>query len=294
MGSASSRFANRWWEAEAQRKVVTTKNTGKVEVICSLIPGVDEAAMVGYLKERSDLDTIFQNLSRDQHADPSNLSVDFKANELWRVLHMPLEYSESPWDWNWYPPLEGIPSEIAAEFHATVCQAIFRIPFSDFVKYALGYTTKARFLNNLLHGVCDRRDKLRTEFLDRPQMKEIYIDIEKALKQQHHPLAHWIVASSLNQRAGAPYDAFAANFDQIKRIFASRSFDVVLKRLAALDRRFAHGSQMYNWQKWSTDLDFWQCVDGALWSGKFTTPLVPPHSSERGVVGAKLCPRSRG
>lgn len=53
----------------------------------------------------------------------------------------------------------------------------------------------------------------------------------------------------------------------------------MLKRLAALDRWFAHGSQMYNWQKWSIDLDFWQYVDGALWSGKFTTPLVPPHSS---------------
>ena len=99
------------------------------------------------------------------------------------------------------------------------------------------------------------------------------------MNQGHHSLAHWIVASSLKQRAGAPYDAFAANFDQIRRIFATRNFNVVLKRLAALDRRFAHGSQMYNWQKWSTDLDFWQCVDGALWSGKFTTPLVPPHLS---------------
>ena len=185
MGSASSRVETRWWEAEAQRKVVTTKNAGKVEVICSLIPGVDEVAMVGYLKERSDLDTLFarrcryQDLSREPRADPSNLPVDFKANELWRVLQMPLEYSGSPWDWNWRPPLEGIPSEIAADFHATVCQAIFRIPFSDFVEYALGYTTKARFLSNLLDGVCDIRDKLRTEFLDRPQIKEIYIDIEK-------------------------------------------------------------------------------------------------------------------
>ena len=146
MGSASSRFANRWWEAEAQRKVVTTKNIGRVEVICSLIPGVDEVAIVGYLKERSDLDTLFQNLSRDQHEGPSNLSVDFKANELWRVLQMPLGYSGSPWDWNWRPPLEGMPSRITADFHATVCQVIFRISFSDFVKYALGYTTQARFL----------------------------------------------------------------------------------------------------------------------------------------------------
>ncbi|PVH76118.1 hypothetical protein DL98DRAFT_657703 [Cadophora sp. DSE1049] len=241
--------------------------------------------MVGYFKERSDLDTLFarhcryQDLSKEQRADPSNLPVDFKANELWRVLQMPLEYNGSPWDWNWRPPLEGMPSKIAADFYATVCQAVFRIPFSDFVKYALGYTTKARFLNNLLDDVCDVRDNLRTEYQDRPRIQEIYVEVEKALNQGHHPLAHWIVASSLNQRAGAPYDAFAANFDQIKRIFATRNFDVVLTHLAALDQRFAHGSQMYNWQKWSTDLKFWQYVDGALWSGKFTTPFMPPHLS---------------
>jgi len=188
MGSASSRFETRWWEAEAQRKVVTTKNAGKVEVICSLIPGVDEVAMVGYLKERSDLDTLFarrcryQDLSREPRADPSNLPVDFKANELWRVLRMPPGCGEAPWDWNWHPPLEGIPSEIAAEFHATVCQAIFRLPFSDFVKCALGYSTKAQCLNSLLDAVCDVRDNLRTEYQGRPRIQEIYSKVEKVSK----------------------------------------------------------------------------------------------------------------
>ncbi|KAL2063213.1 hypothetical protein VTL71DRAFT_5017 [Oculimacula yallundae] len=282
MGSGSSRLETRWWEAEAQRKVVTTKNSGKVEVICSLIPGVDEIAMVGYLKERSDLDTLFalhcrhQNLSSDQRVDPPALTVDFKANELWRLLRMPPGYGEAPWDWNWHPPLEGIPSEIATEFHTTVCQAIFRIPFSDFVKCALRYSTKAHFLKNLVDAVYDVRDNLRTEYQDRPGIQGIYVE---ALKQRHHPLAHWIVASSLNQRAGAPYNAFATNFDQIKSIFLTRDFNVVLKRLTAFDLRFAHGSQMYNWQKWSTNLDFWQCVDDVIWSGKFTTPFMPPHLS---------------
>jgi hypothetical protein len=46
---------------------------------------------------------------------------------------------------------------IAAEFHATVCLAIFRVPFFDFVKYALGYNMKAHSLVNLLHTVCDVR-----------------------------------------------------------------------------------------------------------------------------------------
>ena len=36
---------------------------------------------------------------------------------------------------------------------------------------------------------------------------------------------------------------------------------------------------MYNWQKWSIDLDFWQCLDGAIWSEKITTPVVSPHLS---------------
>ena len=89
-------------------------------------------------------------------------------------------YSESPWDSNWQPLLEGIPSEIAAEFHATVCRAIFRIPFFDFVKYALGYNTKGHFLGSLLHAVCDVRDSLRTAFQDRPGTKDIYVEVEKA------------------------------------------------------------------------------------------------------------------
>ena len=105
--------------------------------------------MVGYLKAQPDLDMLFDlhcnhpNLSTEQGAVPLNLTVEFKANELWRVLRMPLGCGEPLWDWDWQPPLEGIPSEIAAEFHATVCQAIFRIPYSDFVKCALGYNTKA-------------------------------------------------------------------------------------------------------------------------------------------------------
>lgn len=71
---------------------MTAKNTGKVEVICSLIPGVDDTTIVGHLKVRSDLDTLFElhcrywNLPREQGADPSKLTVDFKANELYLVL----------------------------------------------------------------------------------------------------------------------------------------------------------------------------------------------------------------
>jgi hypothetical protein len=122
MGSRASRedvIALKWWEVEA-RKMVMTNTIGKVEEICSLLPIDDGKTVIELLKARPDLDTIFalhcryQDLSEQQRADPSTLTVDFKANELWRVLQMPLEYSESSWDWNWQPPLEGIPSEIAA------------------------------------------------------------------------------------------------------------------------------------------------------------------------------------
>jgi hypothetical protein len=37
---------------------------------------------------------------------------------------------------------------------------------------------------------------------------------------------------------------------------------------------------MYDWQKWSTDLDFWDCVDQTLWSGRLTTPPMSPHLPE--------------
>ncbi|MAD82895.1 MAG: hypothetical protein CL912_08020 [Deltaproteobacteria bacterium] len=183
MGSGSSRVET-WWEAEAQRKVRVTKNSGKVEVICSLIPGMDQTAVVGSLKARPDLEKLFalycenQNRSRDQAIHPSTLTVDFKANELWRALQMPPGGGRAPWNWDWEAPLEGTPSEIAAEVHATVCQAIFRIPFSDFVKYALGYSTKALFLNSLLGAVCDVRDSLQTVYQDHPKMLETYVEVE--------------------------------------------------------------------------------------------------------------------
>lgn len=52
------------------------------------------------------------------------------------------------------------------------------------MKYALGYTKKALFLNNLLDSVYDIRDKLRREFMNRPQVKEIYVNVEKVSKYE--------------------------------------------------------------------------------------------------------------
>ncbi|XMA13634.1 hypothetical protein WAI453_006425 [Rhynchosporium graminicola] len=184
MGSESSRLESKWWEAEAQRTVLATRNTWKIKVICSLIPVVDEATFVSSLKAHPDLEMLFdlhcgyQILSGDQRASSSPSTIDFKVNELLRVLRMPLGCDETPWDRDWHPPLEGNPSEIAAEFHATVCQAVFRVPFSDLVRYALGYSTKAHSLNNLLDAVCNVRDTLRRQYHNHPGTKEIYVAVE--------------------------------------------------------------------------------------------------------------------
>ncbi|KAH8587614.1 hypothetical protein B0O99DRAFT_601479 [Bisporella sp. PMI_857] len=107
----------------------------------------------------------------------------------------------------------------------------------------------------------------------------------EALEQRHHRLAYWIVASSLYHTDFDPYDALAASLSPIQTIFATRKLDLVLQRIAALDRRFLHINHMYDWQNWSADLDFWECIDQTLWSEKPTTPLVRAHLSEEDQDG---------
>ena len=81
--------------------LINTTNPGKVEVIYSLLPFEDRKTAVRLLKARPDLDTLFalyckyHDLCEEQRADPSSLTVDFKANKIWRVLRMPVEYGES-------------------------------------------------------------------------------------------------------------------------------------------------------------------------------------------------------
>jgi hypothetical protein len=66
MESGPSRI-EKWWEAEADRKLATTQSTSNVEVICSLIPGKDNTAVIGFLKERLDLDALFdKNLPSEE------------------------------------------------------------------------------------------------------------------------------------------------------------------------------------------------------------------------------------
>jgi len=77
----------------------------------------------------------------------------------------------------------------------------------------------------------------------------------------------------------------ASTLDPIKQVFATRDLDLVLKRLAVFDRRFTNINQKYDWDNWSTDLDFWECVYEALWSGHLAVPsmrhLPPEDRDER-------------
>ena len=186
MGSGPSRedvIVSKWWEAKAQKVLISTTKPGKVEVICSLLPFEDEKTAIRLLKARTDLDTLFalhckyQDLSMEQRADPSSLTVDSKANELWRVLRMPAGGGKFPWDWNWQPPLLGTASTIADEFYTAVCRAVFRIPFLDLVKWVLGYDSL--FVGSLFDAVCEVRNSLQREILQGPQIKDIYLEVEK-------------------------------------------------------------------------------------------------------------------
>ncbi|TVY37821.1 hypothetical protein LOCC1_G008416, partial [Lachnellula occidentalis] len=248
----------------------------KVEVICSLFPVKDEKTAIGLLKARPDLDTLFalhckyQDLSKDRRADPSNLTVVFKANELWRKFRMPLGYGESPWDWNWQPPRSGIASKIADEFHAAVGRAIFRIPFFDFVKWALGSDALCIGIN----AVLDVRDSLQKTILDVPGTKNIYVEVEKILESRHLKLAHWTVACSLSNSPYPLHSALALIQDPVQNLFATRNLDFVLERLPVFDQRFYQINQEYNWVEWSTDFDFWDHTYQALWSEIPRAPTV--------------------
>jgi hypothetical protein len=152
--------------------LVTATDPSKVKAICSLLPCDDEETATQLLKARPDLDLLFtlncnyQDLSAEQQVDPSSLTINFKASKLWRVLRGPVDFGESPWDWNWNPPCSGTASQIVDEFHVAVCRAVFRIPFLDLVKWALEFD--ALFVSSLFAAVDDVSNKLEREILNVP------------------------------------------------------------------------------------------------------------------------------
>ncbi|KAG9228670.1 hypothetical protein BJ875DRAFT_476907 [Amylocarpus encephaloides] len=179
MGSGTSRESgiDLKWETKAQQMLRTTTNTRKVKVICSFILFKEESDLRELIQARSDLETLlalcceFQKHSDEQSVDLS-LTDEVKANAVWRVLRFPPGYYV-PWDWSWHPPLSGDPTEIANQFHATVCRAVFRIILLDFVRCALGHNNQAISMESLLYAVYEVRDSLRLAFENRPETKDL-------------------------------------------------------------------------------------------------------------------------
>lgn len=185
MGSGASRqelLESRWWEAESLRKLVATTDLGDVEHICSLIPFVDEKLPTARLTARPDLDTLFTlHCSRpvEPRADISTSTDDCKANEIWRVLRSPSS-RKAAWDWNWQLPLTGNEQELAELLHTAVSRAVFRVPLSSWIAYALGY--KAVVVDNFLASLLDVRDGIRTAVRVNPTTWQTYAGVEKVSK----------------------------------------------------------------------------------------------------------------
>lgn len=76
---------SRWWEPDAQHKIITSTDTGDVELILLHIPFIDENCLVTKLMARSDLDVLFALYYRQyvplhgQRADISLLTDGSKA-----------------------------------------------------------------------------------------------------------------------------------------------------------------------------------------------------------------------
>lgn len=161
MGSGSSRLRSprvkfRWWAPGAHKKV-------KATAICSAGLGLDEAVIRSM--DEAIIDRCLEKIS------------DLETNDLWR---------ESPWDRSWQLPLEGAPSEIAGELHSVATCAVFRVPLSHLVKYNLGYITKESSVMSLLQAVCDISDHLYGIYQDRPELEDLYLEVEKVSNYKDH------------------------------------------------------------------------------------------------------------
>jgi hypothetical protein len=78
--------------------------------------------------------------------------------------------------------MSGDTRDIATQFHTTVCGAVFRIPLLDFVRCALSYNSQAISIESLLYTVYELRNDLRLVFRNRPEIKELYIKVQKVSK----------------------------------------------------------------------------------------------------------------
>jgi hypothetical protein len=82
----------------------------------------------------------------------------------------------------------------------------------------------------------------------------------------------------------------------IKDLFFTRNLDLVLKRLAVLDRRLTYVNQNYDWAEWSTDLEFLEYIHQALWSDNHADPQLSLEDRDEKVhflKGFKTAPEDK-
>lgn len=107
MGSGSScqeTIESRWWEEKALDILTNTSDIGKVGLICSFIPVRNESAMIGVLKERSDLETLLtihyksRELSKEQSVTSLILTDETFATYMhWGCTVWPKWLDRSSW-----------------------------------------------------------------------------------------------------------------------------------------------------------------------------------------------------
>ncbi|CAD6441791.1 7a4c5cdc-d9d3-4a50-9a5b-e81ba7874aaa [Sclerotinia trifoliorum] len=145
-------------------------------------------------------------------------------------------------DWDDQFILSGLSSnleinEIAENIDAEICLGFKSIPHTVWVWFVLGYEDVVILgLLKKISNTCKDLSRSFRELFD-SRMEEKAMKVVKALRHRH-PVAHWILSTSLNnhERPVNPWDSFNSVLDPIKKVFADQELDLssLLMRLHIL------------------------------------------------------------
>ncbi|CAG8955942.1 hypothetical protein HYFRA_00008795 [Hymenoscyphus fraxineus] len=169
------------------------------------------------------------------------------------------------------------PGAIANNFHDIIYAEVHKVTFQEGVSYLHGHEEYA--VTRLLCGVWNTREILHgrlTELFHREKNK--FLEVEEELCSRH-PLAHWILASSLQLSSAQPQDALAYLFRSIIALFANEDPAYIVNRFAVLEIRFALMAEKEgNWSELSTDFSFLEEI--TYGDPKVLTELITDTESE--------------